>query len=173
MRDTSRLFASSAAIIVLALGLLLKAERYGPSKAPDFASFEANLTALLSNGNWQRVAAPQSPSDAAYHTLTFRHPACREALHILMLGYTADLVPLVRTRFSDDLTLIQSGRHVKAFDSRALQIENLWNAIGRSIALVAERTPPLIAVSPALDAIAKTCPNSRPPALTNLSGRSD
>lgn len=168
MRDGFRLFASSVAVIALALGLALKADRYGPAKAPNFKIFETIIETRLRTDGWQQVTASPSVTDAAFKTLTFRHTTCPQKLKILILGHTPDLVPLLRTRFSNGLALIQDGQRVEAFDSRALQFANLWNALGRSLLLTAATTPPLIAQTPPPSAIAQTCPQTPLPKAAEL-----
>ncbi len=169
MRDGFHLFASSAAIFVLGLGLALKAERYGPAKAPDFGVFETLIEARLHADGWQPATALPSVTDAAYKTLSFRHTTCPQQLNVLILGHTPDLVPLVRTRYASELALIQNGRRVETFDTRGLQFENLWNALARSLHLTTAPAPPLIAQTPTPDALAQACPQTPlPPAVELL-----
>lgn len=170
MRDGFRLFASSTAVIVLGLGLALKADRYRPAKAPDFKNFETMIETRLRAKGWRNVASPPDVTETAYRRLTFRHPSCPLALNLLVLGYTSDLAPLLRARFADDVALVQDGRRVEAFDARSLQIQNLWNTLRRSLSFTADVTPPLIALTPTSETIARACPETPQPLAARLLG---
>ena len=167
MHKEVRLFSSAAAVAALCLGLLLKAERYGPATKLDFSPYANAIEASFSASGWRRRPSPSHADDDAYQALTFVHDSCATPLNVLILGYTVELAHLLRARHSDDLALIQNGREVNAFDPRKLQIQKFRDALIRHVSIDPTPTPPLLAMTPARETLDRACPTAPiPPAAT-------
>ncbi|MFV0297844.1 MAG: hypothetical protein ACK5JT_17195 [Hyphomicrobiaceae bacterium] len=166
MRDGWKLAASSAVIVTLGLGLWLKVDRYWEPDRRAHVAFDRSLLATFEAAGWRRINPQAHVVDpGAYRAFAFMAPGCKAPLNVIMVGYTANLGFLLQRRFGVNVTLVENGREVQAFNPRKLQFDRFLNQFGRHIGMASEPVSPLLAINPTLGTWAQQCPGVKVPVI--------
>ena len=103
---TIHVIGIGAAVLALALGLGLKAERYAGRFADHSAENQARVAAVLASEGW--LAIPNAGTPLPFAFATFAKPGCGAKLMVARLGSSRELVDEVRLALGPDVGFIET-----------------------------------------------------------------
>ena len=135
-------------IIILAVSLVLKSERYlttVPSEQDK--SIEEDIALFLRSFGWSETKADETSNHKIFQTFSFAKKGCDNLIAVAVLGDNTELENFARISMGGDVGLFQNGQFVTHQSASNMQIANARLQLS-TIFGQRDKPIPVIAISP-------------------------
>lgn len=156
-RRMPKWLAPLMAIVVVVLGLAMKAARYSAPPQLSREAAAAHISVAMRGAGWQPAGPLEARVGGLYSQLLFARAGCPHPVAIALLDGNAESADFVSRAYAGDLVFVQEGQIVRRPSGLRRHWSRLIDATMRNLGWASGEMLPILAVSPAKSEARTSC----------------